>query len=334
MRHAVLIVNRAAGGQRPDELVSRLDGLLSRSGFRIDAAFTAAPGDATTLARDAAHAGADAVFALGGDGTLRETAQGLLGTGVPLGPIPGGTANVLGLALGLPRDPLRCAESICLLSPRSIDVGLVRSLSGALTPGGTPGEETPAPGRVFLMMASAGLDARVLSNLSPEGKRLFGRAHIATQGVFEWWGYDYPGLVVEVDGEAHPASFAAISNIAHYGGPFRLAPRAELDDHTLHLLIFRSTGRLPTLDFVWSVLRGQHVAREDVLVRPIGPGERVILQGPDGAPGRLDAQVDGDPFPEPPPLEVRLAPEALPVLAPAPACEPAGSGGASPRADG
>ena len=187
---------------------------------------------------------------------------------MPLGPLPGGTANVLGLALGLPRDPLQCAESICRLEPRRIDVGLVRSLSGAET----PGEESAAPDRVFLMMASAGLDARVLSSLSPESKRLFGRAHIATQGVFEWWGYDYPGLVVEVGGEAHPASFAAISNIAHYGGPFRLAPRAELDDHTLHLLIFRSSGRLPTLDFVWSVLRGQHVDREDVLVRPIGPG--------------------------------------------------------------
>lgn len=311
MRHAVLIVNRAAGGRRPDELVQRLDALLTRSGFRIDAAFTAGPGDATTLARRAAEAGADAVFALGGDGTLRETAQGLLGTGVPLGPLPGGTANVLGLALGLPREPLACAESICRLEPRAVDVGVVRSLapSGA---GAEPRE------RVFLMMASAGLDARVLARLSPERKRLFGRAHIAARGLAEWWSYDYPGLVVEVDGERHPASFVAVSNIAHYGGPFRMAPAARLDDHTLHLLLFRGTGRMATLDFVWSVARGRHTARADVIARPV---ERVVLHGAPsaeaGGAGRLDAQLDGDVCPEPPPLEIRLATEPLPVLAPA-----------------
>jgi diacylglycerol kinase family enzyme len=322
VKHAVLIVNRAAGGRRPDELVSRLDALLARSGFRIDAAFTAAPGDATTLARKAAEAGADAVFALGGDGTLREAAQGLLGTGVPLGPLPGGTANVLGLALGLPRDPLACAESICRLEPRRIDVGLVRSLVPHSSEASGAAEE--APDRVFLMMTSAGLDARVLSSLSPEGKRRFGRVHIAAQGLFEWWDYDYPGLEVEVDGEVHPASFAAVSNIAHYGGPFRMAPAAQLDDKLLHLLVFRGTGRLPTLDFVWSLFRGQHVERDDVRVRPIGPGERVVLRGAPSregaAPGRLDVQVDGDPCPDPPPLEVRLAPDALLVLAPAAAC--------------
>lgn len=313
MKHAVLIVNRAAGGRRPDELVSRLDGLLSRSGYRIDAAFTAAPGDATTLARDAASAGADAVFALGGDGTLREAAQGLLGTGVPLGPLPGGTANVLGLALGLPRDPMACAESICRLEPRSVDVGVVRSLS-------REGAETPA--RVFLMMASAGLDARVLARLSPERKRRFGRFHIAARGLSEWWGYDYPGVTVEVAGEVHPASFVAVSNIPHYGGPFRMAPQARLDDHTLHLLVFRGSGRLPTLDFLWSVMRSRHVDRPDVLVRPVPAGERVVLRGAPSAAGsaagRLDAQVDGDPCPDPQPLEVRLADEPLAVLAPAP----------------
>lgn len=303
VRHAVLIVNRAAGGRRPDELVTRIDELLVRSGYRIDAAFTAGPGDATFLAREAAAAGADAVFALGGDGTLREAAEGLLGTGVPLGPLPGGTANVLGLALGLPRDPLACADAICRLEPRPVDLGLVRSLT-----------EPEAPGSVFLMMASAGLDARVLARLSPERKRAFGRLHVATRGVFEWWGYDYPGVRVTIDGEIHRASFAAVSNIAHYGGPFRMAPSARPDDHTLHLLLFRGSGRLPTLDFVWSVLRQRHVEREDVIVRPV---DRVVLQGPEEAPERLDAQLDGDPCPLAPPLEVGLAAEPLPVLAPA-----------------
>lgn len=302
MRQAILIVNRAAGGLAPDRLLAALDARFEREGVHVETTFTAAPGDATRLAREAAADGVDAVFALGGDGTLREAAEGLLGTGVPLGPLPGGTANVLRLALGLPRDPLAAAERVCRLEPRQLDVGLVRSGSG-----------DTSRERVFLMMASAGLDARVLARLSTAGKRRFGRGHILTRGLAEWWGYDYPGLTVEVDGETYRASFAAVSNIPHYGGPFRLAPSARTDDRSLHLLLFRGTGRAATLGFAWSVLTSRHVRRRDVTVLPI---RRAVFRGPDSAPERLDLQVDGDPVPDPAPVTVLLAPEPLPILAP------------------
>lgn len=298
----MLIVNRAAGSALNDRLLASLDALFAREGIHVDAAFTAAPGDATRLARAAAEEGADVVFALGGDGTLREAAEGLLGTGVPLGPLPGGTANVLRLALGLPRDPLAAAERACRLEPRMLDVGLVRSGAG----------ET-ARERAFLMMASAGLDARVLARLSPQGKRRFGRGHVLVRGLAEWWAYDYPGLRVEVAGEVHRASFAAVSNIPHYGGPFRLAPSARTDDRALDLLLFRGAGRAATLGFAWSLLRGGHLARADVTVLPI---REAVLRGPEAAPERLDLQVDGDPLPDPAPVTVLLAPEPLPILAP------------------
>lgn len=302
MRHAVLIVNRAAGGPLPDRLLSALEAVFAREGIRVDAAFTAAPGDATGLARRAAEAGADAVFVLGGDGTLREAAEGLLGTGVPLGPLPGGTANVLRLALGLPLDPLAAALQVCRLEPVLMDVGLVRSGAGP-----------EARERVFLMMASAGLDARVLAGISPVGKRLFGRAHLLARGLLKWWSYDYPGLRVEVEGEVHRASYAVVSNIPHYGGPFRMAPAARTDDRSLDLLLFHGAGRAATLGFAWSVVRAGQVERADVTVLPI---REAILRGPEAAPERLDLQVDGDPVPERAPITVSLAPHSLPVLAP------------------
>lgn len=221
---------------------------------------------------------------------------------MPLGPLPGGTANVLRLTLGLPRDPVAAARRICRLDPVEMDVGLVRSGTGP-----------EARERIFLMMASAGLDARVLSRASPAGKRLFGRGHLLARGLLEWWSYDYPGLSVEVAGEVHRASFAAVSNIPHYGGPFRMAPSARTDDRALDLLLFRGAGRAATLGFAWSVLRAGHMERSDVTVLPI---REAVLRGPEAAPDRLDLQVDGDPLPDPAPVAVSLAPHPLSVLAP------------------
>lgn len=275
---------------------------LAAGGYRAEPVLTGAPGDATRLAREAAAAGAEAVFALGGDGTLREAAAGLLGTNVPLGPLPGGTANVLTLALGLPRDPVVAADALARAEPRPLDVGL-------------------ADGRPFLMMASAGLDAALVANLHPLGKRWLGRVGIAAQGLATWWSYGYPAIEVAVDGVRHRASFVAISNIALYGGPFRLLPDARPDDRRLDLLLFSGPGRAATFGFARDLLRGVHLRRPDVRVLPIGPDATVTISAAAdteaaGSPG-VRLQVDGDPFPEPPPVTVRLAAETLSVLAPA-----------------
>ncbi len=151
MRRVALIYNPAAGQQaacaagasRPCSTPCADGGARRRSCGR-----PAARGDATGLARAAAAEGFEAVFALGGDGTVREVAAGLLGSGVPLGVLPGGTVNLLARALGLPGDPLAAAALLRPAArPRRLDVGLA---------GATP----------FLMMVSAGLDASVLAQRS------------------------------------------------------------------------------------------------------------------------------------------------------------------------
>lgn len=294
MKQSVLIVNRAAGSGPGARLVGAIVERLAAGGYEAEPILTRAPGDATRLAREAAAAGTDAVFALGGDGTLRETAAGLLGTGVPLGPLPGGTANVLTLALGLPRNPVAAASVLARSAPRPIDVGL-------------------AGGRPFLMMASAGLDAALVADLHPIGKRWLGRVGIAGQGLAAWWSYPYPPIEVLVGGERRRASFVAVSNIALYGGPFRMVPEALPDDRRLDLLLFTGAGRAATFGFARDLLRGAHLRRPDVEVLPVGPAETVTISG---AAEQVRVQVDGDPFPEPPPVTIALAAETLPVLAP------------------
>ncbi|HYH44376.1 MAG TPA: diacylglycerol kinase family protein [Thermoanaerobaculia bacterium] len=294
MRRVALIHNPAAGQRRRLSQRGRgLDALLDTlraAGAEAELRPTAGPGDATGLARDAAAAGFEAVFALGGDGTVREVAAGLLGSGVPLGILPGGTVNLLARAFGLPGDPLAAAALLPRLVPRRLDVGLA---------GATP----------FLMMVSAGLDASVLGMIDGTLKRRFGRLAILAQALGEWWRYSYHQLELTADGRPLQASFAAVSNIPLYGGPYRLVPDARPDDGRLKLITFQATGRLATLAFTLDVLRTAHVRRRDVFIQDVA---EVVLAGPPGAA----AQVDGDVCRERLPLRIRLSPDLVHVLAP------------------
>jgi diacylglycerol kinase (ATP) len=91
---AWLIVNPAAGPHDVRHELPAVVGHLEEQGWQAALYWTGWPGEATTLAREAAERGLDAVFAVGGDGTLNEMVNGLAGSGVALGVLPGGTGNV------------------------------------------------------------------------------------------------------------------------------------------------------------------------------------------------------------------------------------------------
>ncbi|HUO86071.1 MAG TPA: YegS/Rv2252/BmrU family lipid kinase [Thermoanaerobaculia bacterium] len=296
MRHAVLIWNPAAGRRRQRRQLAAALPVLAAGGVAVEAVPTAGPGDATRLARRAAADGADLVVALGGDGTVREVAAGLLGGEVPLAILPGGTTNVLAQALGLPADPRSAARLAARLDPRPLDVGRC---------GGAP----------FLMMASAGLDSLVLARLDPRLKRWFGRPGILAQGLAELARYSWPALELSADGEVVEASFAAICNIPFYGGAFPLAPGACCDDRRFDLVTFRGRGMASALAFAAALVRGTHLGRPDVALRRV---EEVVLTGPSGA----ELQIDGDSCSVDLPVTVGFEPRPLAVIAPPSAALP------------
>ena len=291
MRRAALIYNPRSGRQRHAQVLDALLATLGAGGFEVEPVPTAFAGQATELARGLREK-AEVVFAFGGDGTAREVATGLLGGEAALGVIPGGTANLLALALGLPREPVAAAAALLRLRPRPFDVGLA---------GGIP----------FLMMISAGLDATLLASLNTRLKWRFGRSAILGHGLREWWRYPYPSLELTADGEPLRATFVSVSNIPFYAGSFRLAPEARTDDGRFELVLFRGSGRAATLGFALDVVRSAHLRRKDVEIRRV---REVVLAGPAGAL----AQVDGDVCQERLPLTIGFSPERLLVLAPDP----------------
>lgn len=305
---AVLISNPSAGRGRRRRTTERILETLRAGGYDVELRTTREPGHATALARQAAEEGAGAVFAYGGDGTLREAAAGLLGTQVPIGFIPGGTTNVMTLTLGLPTRPLEAAAALARARARHGGRPEIREMDVGLC-----GDEA------FLMLASSGFDARVVTTLPAGIKRRFGKLAVAISALRHAPTYRFPPIEVEADGRRlEPGTLVAICNIPYYGGPWRLAPRARTDDRRLDLFVFRGKGLLATAALARDLVIGQrHLGRADVETLKV---EEVKL-----LPGEAPVEIDGDLYhlagrrqgrSGAAPLSIRLSHVRLKVLAP------------------
>lgn len=289
MRPAALIYNPKSGKWLAERQLSEILALLQRAGWTAEPRPTRGPGDATPLAAEAVRGGAEVVFAIGGDGTLREVAKGLLGSSAILGPLPSGTANVLSYELGIPRHPLRAAAAMMNARPREIDVGKCND-------------------EPFLMMASAGLDAEVMATQNSAMKRRFGPAAIAWSGFQRAFTYAYPDIEVHTDsGESLCGSFVVVANISRYGGPFQIAPAARPDDGALDLVVFQGRGPLATAALAGGVLTRRVARNKRVQTRRV---RQVELRF--DPPTRL--QIDGDPLEPVAKGQIGLAEQRLRIL--------------------
>jgi diacylglycerol kinase family enzyme len=289
MRRAALLFNPRAGQGRGARTFGRIGAEL-RNAFELEELPTEGPRHCRAMARAAVERGLDAVFVLGGDGTLRLAATELVGTETALGALPGGTTNVVAGALGLPADPVRAARALTVAPTRELDVG--RAGEG-----------------VFLMQLSGGLDARVMAAVDARWKRRFGRLAVAWAGLREWTRYRFPLFALDVDGESLSATGFVAANLPQYAGQFEIVPGARPDDRQLELLLFRGGRRRQALGFALDLARGRHATRADVEIRTV---ERVRVTSPQ----QLELQGDGDPFTATTPFEIRLSSRRLKVLAP------------------
>ena len=299
----VLLVSNAYAGsasQRVKEVIVK----ALAADFKLEVADTSARGHASELSAEAVDLGFDAVVAFGGDGTVNEVAQGLVGTEVALGILPGGSTNVMARSLGLPRDPVEATAVIAhrLLSGtrRRVNVGRV-------------GE------RYFLFSAGMGLDAEVVRRVEadPVGKRKHGEwlwlRHALVVGSKDYRGAA-PQITVEVEG-AEPQR--AVLAICCNGRPFTYFKRFPVDaaplarlDAGLDLLALKhiSTLTIPRLMYSVFVSR-RHIRWRSVIYHHDIERARLVADRP------LPVQVDGDYIGERTDAPLALVPSALTLLA-------------------
>ena len=287
---AALVYNPGAGrGSAREGAVTRMIQALGARGVTATALATAGPGDASHLARAAALEGVEVVVACGGDGTVNEVLQGVVGTSACLGVWPAGTANLLALELGVPRRLDDIADVLAAGDVRRVSVGRA----------GT---------RYFIVMAGIGLDAAVVRRVSPAVKRLLGEGAYWLAALRQLAAWPPPRFLVEADGRTEPATLAVVANAAAYGGGLRFTPRARMDDALLDVCLLDSTDRLRLVRCVVAAFRGAHLGL---------PGVTSLQARSVRAHGAREAevQVDGE-LAGRLPMNFECIPAAVSVLAP------------------
>jgi diacylglycerol kinase (ATP) len=240
MRRALLIANPKAGRGGPEhrqDAIRRFCLLMQERGTNVEVRTTAGPGDAAGLAKEAAREGFAQVIVSGGDGTINEALQGLVETDVRLAIWPQGTANVLGRELQLPRELERLADVIA--------AGKVqRAYTSSVT------MESTGERRYFLLMAGIGIDAAIVDRVRPALKKHVGKTAFWYSGLENLVHWQPKRFVVEIEGQEHSATFAALGRTSRYGGNLAITPRARLDHPDFEICLIDSVHRLRYLELL------------------------------------------------------------------------------------
>lgn len=228
--------------------IDRVRAYLSAQGLPFRIRETSAPGDAGVMAREAALEGADAVVAVGGDGTMNEVADGLAGSATRLVFVPHGTGNVFAREFSLPESVEGCMD--LLTSGKTISVRLAK-----------------ANDRHFVLLGSAGFDAEVVERMNHRQKNLLGIAAYVLCGARHLLRSQPPLWLEFPDRERVKAQAVIVARGKKYGGNVTIAPAGDIAGETFQVIALLRKGRWSIAKFALDALRGKHVSSRHVLIR-------------------------------------------------------------------
>lgn len=274
--------------------------------------FTKWGGHAIEIAEDAAEAGRRFIIACGGDGTINETANGILQSGMDceLGVLPSGTGGDFRRTLGMPSGARECARGLRDGTTRKIDVGKVTFQDH---------QGKPAS-RYFLNVSSFGLSAAINDRVKALDlswlpfNALRGKAKFAYSTLQEVIDLDTVMIRVKID-DGDETSLKTINfcvaNSRYFGGGMKIAPDAKLNDGVLDIVNIGDLKTAKILFNAYKLYNGTHLSLDEVKhtyakrveVSPFNKGEEIHIETDGELPGRLPAVYE-------------IIPEALKVRVP------------------
>jgi YegS/Rv2252/BmrU family lipid kinase len=299
MRRVALIYNPASGqnsGRRSGQVHAALT-VLREAGVEAEALVTNAAGSAGAYAEEAVEQGYDTVLACGGDGTVHEVLQCLVGTRVALGVVPLGTANALAADLGLLGSPAEVVRKLLNSTPVEVPVGRIAYRDG----------RGAALSRYFMVAAGVGADALLMARLDAGLKRRFGYALYLVEAIRIWATSSFPLFEVAFTSNGNgtrmeEASQLLAVRVRSFGGVLgKLVPGATLRDGSLRLVAFRTRNRLHYLRFLMAVLAGRQtfaheielLEADSVEVRPRkGSRTQVLVEADGEVLGALPVRIE------------------------------------------
>jgi YegS/Rv2252/BmrU family lipid kinase len=311
MRHVALIYNPASGqhsrGRRA--AIAKALAVLREAGVEAEALETTAPGSAGQQAAEAVRRGCDTIIACGGDGTVHEVLQSLVGTQVALGVVPLGTANALAANLGLQSTPAKAMRKLLTALPARLAVGQIsyRDAAGATR------------SRYFTVAAGVGADALWISLLDPALKRRLGYLLYMIEGFRVWATHSFPLFEASfVEGNGNEPRIETISEllvvrIRNFGGALNnFIPGATLHNQRLRLVAFKTRSRLRYCRFLIAALLGRIRSTREI---EILDAVSVECRPRNGSSERIFAEADGEILGHLP-VRIEIVPDAITLLVP------------------
>jgi YegS/Rv2252/BmrU family lipid kinase len=265
---------------------------FASSGVDVHEVLTSHPGHAREVIQASSEPW-DAVFVLGGDGSVMEVVGALAHSGVPVGVLPGGTGNLVAGILGVPRNIERAVDALLAGNRRSLDLGQLPD------------------GKFFTFAAGVGVDVAMVERTTHGEKRVLGMLSYAVTALRATLRHEVVNLTVDVDGNTIQtrAILAMIANAGSIlGDRFKLGPDVRPDDGELDLLLFAPQRRGHVFSLMWRLLRRDfrpHPAMQFVR------GKRFLLS----SDPPVSVQADGDIVGRTP-IEISIVPGAASFLIP------------------
>lgn len=248
----VLLVNPTAGRGRAARVARAAADALHKAGLRVELHETRGRGDEARIAADASGAGARALAVVGGDGAINHAVRGLLegeaggGARVPLAIFAAGTGNDFAKSLAVPvHHVTRMARHIAVGATHDVDVGFVNDLP-------------------FVNAAGFGFDVEVLERMRTPGMLRGTAAYVSTAlGAL----FGYRGVRANLASDSAIMSrklMMVFANGRCFGGAFRIAPDAQLDDGALDCVTIRDIPPWTRVALFARAIRGTHLSSPHV----------------------------------------------------------------------
>lgn len=218
-RRCILIVNPRSGTSEKGRVIKKAIENLLAANWNVEARYTERPGHATEIAEAAARDGVDAVVAVGGDGTVNETARALVNTSTTLGIIPMGSGNGLARHLNIPMNPIKAIDVITAGRTEQCDYCTVND-------------------RPFFCTFGMGYDAAVSARFnSRPGSRGFVNYLRSSLEVFLHYKSEEYTISADSETLTEKAFVVACCNAAQYGNNAFIAPHASVTDGVMDITV-------------------------------------------------------------------------------------------------
>ena len=287
-----VIINPASG--QPQPILHTLNSVFHPAGIDWDVFITKHSGDAERFARQSAASGADVVAAYGGDGTVMEAARGLFGSQTPLAILPGGTANLMSVELGVPKDLAQAAAIAANPDSR------LRLVDAGLFGGKTH----------FLLRVGLGFAARKVEGADRDLKDRFGVLAYSI-GALKALGDTKPAHYrLTLDGQTYktPGYTCLVDNAGNIGFAGLGLKSILVDDGLLDVIVVRD-ARLRSWIAVGTSLGGAKPNPDYILH---WQARQITIEADPSQPVQMDGELAGES-----PVSIQVVPGLVRILAPA-----------------